>query len=234
MPGDLKPPIPLSLADRPVRGGLALPWVNVELADGGVDFRTAHHARYAEAWTGCLCQSCGNPTGDRAVLVCGPRQILNRKFDEPPVCPPCAPYVSRSCPMVSGRTEIYPERPKVVTGHRGGKCPDPSCECGGWVETDPEHSADMGGQRALPWYACWIRPGDYTVTAHKTITKCADLGCEHERLIVNGAILNADPLKIVLIAEPGSGRVWQRLTAQEAAEHAARAVSALGYAEVAP
>ena len=136
--------------------------------------------------------------------------------------------------MVSGRTEIYPERPKVVTGHRGGKCPDPSCECGGWVETDPEHSADMGGQRALPWYACWIRPGDYTVTAHKTVMRCSDLGCEHERLIVNGAILNADPLKIVLIAEPGSGRVWQRLTAQEAAEHAARAVSALGYAEVAP
>jgi len=34
MPDDLRPPIPAALADRPVKGGLAYPWVNVELADG--------------------------------------------------------------------------------------------------------------------------------------------------------------------------------------------------------
>ena len=155
---ETRPPIPLSLAGRPVAGGLALPWVNVHLAGGGVDFRTAHHARYEKCWTECRCQSCGNPTGDPGVLVCGPRQILTRKFDEPPVCPPCAMYVGKACPMVSGRTEIYPERPRVVEGHRGGKCPDPGCECGGWRESDPEHSADQGGQKALPWYACWFIP----------------------------------------------------------------------------
>jgi hypothetical protein len=224
MPDDSRPPIPLSLKDRPVRGGISMPWANVELADGGVDFRTAHHARYAQCWESCLCQSCGKSTGDPAVLVCGPRQILNRRFDEPPLCPPCALYASRACPMVNGRTEVYPERPRVVEGHRGGKCTRPGCGCGGWVETDPEHSASQGGQAALPWYACWIHPADYTVTAHEAVTKCSGLGCEHERLIVNGGILTAPPLKIFLVSEPGTGRVWRRLTDAEAAEHATQAL----------
>jgi hypothetical protein len=223
---DLKPPIPATLASRPLKGGLAYPWVNVELADGGADYRSTHYARYEQAWTQCLCQSCGNPTGGRAVLVCGPRQILNHRFDEPPVCPPCAMYASRACPMVAGRTEIYPDRPKVAAGHRGSKCTDPSCGCAGWIDTDPEHSADQGGQRALPWYACWIRPGDYTVTAHEITTRCSDLGCEHQRTIVNGAILNVAPLKIMLISEPGTGRAWRRLTAPEAAEHATSVLAA--------
>ena len=30
MPDDPRPPIPATLADRPVKGGLAYPWVNVE------------------------------------------------------------------------------------------------------------------------------------------------------------------------------------------------------------
>jgi hypothetical protein len=228
---DTRPPIPATLAARPVKGGLAYPWVNVELADGGADYSSTHYARYERAWTECLCQSCGNPTGDRAVLVCGPRQILTRRFDEPPVCPPCALYASRACPMVAGRTEVYPERPRVVAGHRGAKCTDPSCGCDGWIDTDPEHSADQGGQMALPWYACWIRPGDYTVTAHKILTRCSDLGCEHERVIVNGAILNAVPLKILLIAEPGAGRIWRKLSEAEAAGHATQALAAIGEAK---
>jgi hypothetical protein len=221
---ETRPPIPASLADRPVRGGLAQPWANVQLADGGVDFRTAHHARYAECWTKCLCQSCGNPAGDPAVLVCGPRQILSGKFDEPPVCPPCALYVSKACPMVNGTTVVYPSRPKISEGHRGGKCSEPGCDCGGWVTTDPEHSADQGGQPALPWYACWIHPADFTVTAHKIVSRCSDLGCEHERLIINGCLLNAAPLKIYLVSEPGTGRIWRRLTHDEAVTHATAAL----------
>ena len=222
---ETRPPIPASRANRPVRGGLAQPWANVELADGGTDFRSPHHTRYAQAWRQCLCQSCGRPTGNPAVLVCGPRQILSLRFDEPPLCPPCALYVSRACPMVNGRTVTYPDRPRVSEGHRGQKCTDPACDCAGWTVTDPEHSADQGGQPNLPWYACWIRPGGYTVTAHKIVTRCSDKGCEHERLIVNGAILNAAPLKILLVAEPGAGRIWRKLTEAEAIEHAAAALA---------
>jgi hypothetical protein len=228
MPGtDTRPPIPASLAHRPVRGGLPQPWANVQLADGGVDFRSPHHTRYAEAWKSCLCQSCGHPTGDPAVLICGPRQILHRRFDEPPLCPPCALYVSKACPMVNGHTEVYPDRPRISEGHRGEKCTDPGCDCGGWQVTDPEHSADQGGQPNLPWYACWIHPCDYTVTAHKIVTRCSDKGCEHERLIVNGCLLNVPPLKVYLVSEPGAGRIWRRLTDSEAREHATSALAAI-------
>ena len=89
----------------------------------------------------------------------------------------------------------------------------------------------MGGQRALPWYACWIRPGAYTVTAHEIVTRCSDEGCEHERLIVNGAILSAPPLKVFLISEPGAGRIWRKLSADEAREHATQALETAGQAE---
>lgn len=223
----LKPPIPLSLADRPVSGGLAVPWVNVSLADGGADFRSTHYARFEQAWTQCRCQSCGSLARPLAVLVCGPRQILTSRFDEPPACPPCALYASRACPMVSGRVVTYPARRRVSEDHRGEACPDPDCHCGGWRASDPEHSADQGGQPALPWYACWIRPGAYQVTAHKTVTRCSDKGCEHERLIVDGATLTGPPLKVILVSEPGAGRIWRRLTADEAAAHATRMLAEL-------
>ena len=213
----LRPPIPLSLAHRPVRGGLAQPWINAELADGGSDFRSTHRTRYEQAWEQSLCQSCGNPTGPRAVLVCGPRQILTGRYDEAPACPPCALYASRACPMVAGRVEIYPDRPRVVEGHRGGTCPDPSCGCGGWLNIDEEHSADMGGQPVLPWYAAWVRAGEWQLTGHVAKYRCSDLGCEHERVMINGAQLLASPLKVVLISEPGTGRIWRTLTADEGA-----------------
>lgn len=225
MSTETRPPIPASLAHRPVVGGLAQPWGNVELADGGTDFRSPHHARYAGAWKGCLCQSCGRPTGDPAVLVCGPRQVLSLRFDEPPLCPPCALYVTKACPMVNGRTVTYPDRPRLSEGHRGEKCGKPGCGCAGWQVTDPEHSADQGGRPNLPWYACWIHPQDYVVTAHKITKPCSDKGCNHEHLIVNGGLLNVPPLKIYLASEPGAGRIWRRLTPAEAAEHATAALA---------
>jgi hypothetical protein len=128
--------------------------------------------------------------------------------------------------VVNGSTVTYPYRLRVSEGNRGRQCPEPGCDCGGWQETDPEHSADQGGQPVLPWYACWIHPDGYTITAHKAVARCADKGCEHERLIVNGGLLNVPPLKIYLVSEPGMGRIWRRLTGAEAKEHATAALAA--------
>lgn len=225
---EARPPVPASMAHRPVAGGLALPWVNAELAGGGVDFRSPHNARYEKAWRECLCQSCGKATGPRAVLVCGPRQVISLRFDEPPVCPPCAVYASRACPFVSGRSVTYPDRPRITEGHRGAKCFDPSCGCGGWRVTDPEHSADMGGQPNLPWYACWTDPRAYVLTAHTARTRCSDLGCEHERTLVNGALLTRLPLKVQLLSEPGREVERRTLTPAQALAHAAAAVETAG------
>lgn len=228
MAEDVRPPIPASLAHRPVVGGLAAAWVNAELADGGTDFRSPHTARYEKAWLECRCQSCGNPTGPRAVLVCGPRQVLTLHFDEPPVCPPCAAYARQACPFVSGRSVTYSGRRRLTEGHRGEKCADPACGCNGWRATDPEHSADMGGQPNLPWYACWIPSDAYVVTAHVITTKCSDLGCEHERTLVNGANLTRLPLKVQFLSEPGRQAERRTLTFAQALEHAAAAIETAG------
>jgi hypothetical protein len=133
-----------------------------------------------------------------------------------------------ACPMVGGRTEAYPGRPRVIEGKRGAHCSEPGCDCGGWLDIDPEHSADMGGQPALPWYAAWIRPDSYMLTAHKTTVRCTDQGCEHERTMINGGRLTASPLKILLVAEPGAGRIWRRLTDAGAREHAQGWLDRLG------
>lgn len=224
------PSIPASMAHRPVRGGLALPWVNAQLADGGVDFRSPHHARYEQCWRDGLCQSCGGLITHRAVLVCGPRQVLTLRFDEPPVCPPCAVYASQACPFVSGRSTAYPDRPRLTEGHRGATCPGPSCGCGGWIETDPEHSASMDGQPNLPWYGAWTDPSSYALTAHKAYSRCTDGGCDqlHERILVDGAMLTGLPLKIQLLSEPGADTARRTMTPAEALAHAAAAIDRAG------
>ncbi len=202
------PPIPASCAHRPTTGGLVVPWVNTVLADGGVDFRSPHHTKYERAWTECRCQTCGQPTGRPAVLFGGPNQLRDCRFDEPPLCVACALYASRACPMVAGRMPSYADRARVSEGARGKACSEPGCHCGGWRLTDPK-VGDHAGDLAHPWYAVYIDPVAYTVLAYRTMVRCSDRGCRHERLVVNSAVLTADPLKVVLVSAPGEGRVWR-------------------------
>jgi hypothetical protein len=61
----------------------------------------------------------------------------------------------------------------------------------------------------------YIEPAAYSVTVYRKVVRCSDKGCEHERLIVNGGQLTAPPLKVVLVSEPGVGRVWRRLGVDE-------------------
>jgi len=207
-------PIPASCAARPTVGGLVVPYINLRLADGGVDFRSPHHTAVAECWTDGLCQTCGQPTGHPAVLFGGPNQLAAGHFDEPPLCVACAVYASHACPMVAGRQARYADRDRISEGHRGKTCPDPDCHCGGWTATDPD-IAGHPDDPAHPWYAVYINPGAYAVTVYRKIVRCADKGCEHERLIVNGGKLTAPPLKVVLVSTPGEGRVWRRLAPED-------------------
>lgn len=204
------PPIPASCANRPTVGGLVAPFVNLRLADGGVDFRSPHHTTYARCWTERLCQTCGGRLSRPAVLFGGPNQVAARSFDEPPLCPPCAVYAAKACPMVAGRQARYATRPRVSEGHRGEVCPDPDCDCGGWVSTDPDRG-DSGGDLAHPWYALYIDPAHIQVTGYQKRVRCSDRGCEHDRLIINGGLLTADPLRVILVSTPGDGHVWRRL-----------------------
>jgi hypothetical protein len=127
--------------------------------------------------------------------------------------------------MVAGRTVTYPDRPRVIEGKRGEKCGEPGCDCGGWLDIDPEHSADMGGNPVLPWYAAFIHPGQYILTAHHATVQHEGRG--HDVLLINGGKLTAPPLKVILISGPGTGRIWRRLTGDEAREHATAALAAI-------
>jgi hypothetical protein len=215
---EIRPPIPASCAHRPVVGGLVAPFVNMRLADGGVDFRTPHTAAYEKCWLEERCQTCGEQLQDRVcVLFGGPNQVRRLHFDEPPLCPPCAVYASRACPMVAGRMDTYARHDRVSEGRRGKTCSTPGCDCGGAVSSDPS-APDHKGDPAHPWYACYVRPGTWQLTGKKVCTPCSDGGCSklHERMLLNGAILLAPPLKIRVVSEPGKGRVWHPLTAGQA------------------
>jgi hypothetical protein len=208
------PPIPASCAHRPTVGGLVAPFVNIRLADGGVDFRTPHHATYERCWREELCQTCGDPLGPLSVLFGGPRQLRERHFDESPLCPPCAVYASQACPMVSGRMAHYADRERLAEGKRGHVCPDDSCSCGGFVDSDP-NAYDASGEPAHEWYALYVPTGSWQLTGNEVEVPCSDRGCLHKRLLVNGCQLLDAPRKVVLVSAPGDGRVWQRLTREE-------------------
>jgi hypothetical protein len=214
---DLVPLIPASCADRPTVGGLVAPFVNIRLADGGVDFRTPHHATYERCWLENLCQTCGNPIDRLTVLFGGPRQFRSRTFDEPPLCPPCALYASQACPMVSGRMERYADRERLAEGRRGHVCPDRSCNCGGFRDSDP-NAYDASGEPAHEWYAVYTLVGAWRLTGNHVEIACSDRGCLHKRLNINGCQLTADPLKVMLVATPTLGRVWRRMTAEDLAQ----------------
>lgn len=218
MADDIRPPIPVSCAHRPIVGGLVAPFVNMRLADGGVDFRSPHTAAYEKCWRQGLCQTCGNRLGIRAVVFGGPNQLRRRHFDEPPLCPPCAVYASRACPMVAGRQERYASHPRISEGKRGERCAKPGCECGGVFPSDPSQP-DHGGDPAHAWYACYIRPGAWQLTGSNVPTYCSDGGCSkpHDRLLINGAFLQVPPLKVVLVSAPGEGRIWRTLSPAEVA-----------------
>jgi hypothetical protein len=66
------------------------------------------------------------------------------------------------------------------------------------------------------------------LTAHVITYRCSDLGCEHERPLINGAQLTRLPLKVQLVSEPGRLTARRTLITAEALEHAAAAIETAG------
>lgn len=211
MTGPAIPPIPASCADRPTTGGLVAPFINIVLADGGVDFRSPHQLSYERCWREDLCQTCGNPVGRLAVFFGGPNQVAAAAYDEPPLCPPCAVYASQACPMVAGRMPSYADRARLSEGKRGHVCPDRGCPCGGFTPADPD-SADSAGAPAHDWFAVYVRTGGWQLTGNEVEVSCNDRGCLHKRVLINGCQLTTTPLKTILVSTQTRGRVWERTT----------------------
>lgn len=201
MTGTEIPAIPARLTHRPSVGGVVHPWVNVRLADGGVDFRVAHRKKWLSAWRDRLCQVCGQALTPPVVLLCGPNQLARLLFDEPAVHPECGLYASRACPMVAGRRTAYAASVPVAQGRRGRACPEPGCDCAGWVpDDDKPHSY---GAPAHDWYAVWAR--GYILAFDPS----GDLD--------GGAVHPDDVLRVRIVSRGGEGRVYRSLTGVEVA-----------------
>lgn len=181
--------IPLRMVDRPVVGGRAVPWVNLLLRDGGADFRGTHRSKVESCWRDGLCQGCGQRLTIPMVLLCGPRQREEGVFDEPPLHPECARYATRACPMVAGERTTYAAAPHISTGPRGDACPNPDCDCDGWVPADgtPHH-----GDPAHEWYAIWV--DGYTLAVRPDGT------------LHGGAVAPAAYRRVRLVGTPGAGQ----------------------------
>lgn len=193
------PPIPATCAHRPTVGGRVAPWINVHLADGGVDFRRQHTTKTITALTQRVCQVCGTPLRHPIVLLGSPEALVQLLFGEPPLHPECAHYTSRACPMVAGELDHYATGPSLAQGKRGAVCFIPGCDCGGWINHDPINDDD---RPAHPWYAVYA--SGYTTA----VNPAGD---------VIGALLQPrQVLKVLLVSQPGTGRCWTPVPVAEA------------------
>jgi hypothetical protein len=161
----------MRLASRPTVGGLVRPWVNVVLADGGTDFRQTHGSNWRNAWLNRLCQVDGQKLTTPMVFLGGPNQVAEGGFfDEPPLHPECAAYASKACPMISGRMSHYRGTPSATEGRRGQVCPDPGCDCRGYLASEQVLDGKGGltvrpaderpapvGEPAHAWFAVYAR-----------------------------------------------------------------------------
>jgi len=172
-----RPAIPVCLAHRPVIGGLAAPYITVEHRDGTATLGAVHSRRVDECLVKRLCQACGRPLGTRAVVFVRQTDIDHGYSAEPALHPECAAYSSRACPVLAGTMTRYRSAPRNITDKR---CPDPGCDCAGWVEDDDQVRA---GRTVEPYYALWMRLGDYGLAAD-------------ERGAPIGVALPQQPLKI--------------------------------------
>lgn len=185
------PPIPARCAGRPTVGGRVIPWINVRLADGGVDFRAQHNARLKLALTEGLCQVCSEPLTSPFVLLGGPQSLRNLIFDEPPLHPECAVYTSHACPVVNGTATTLPTGQKLSEGRRGAVCVVEGCNCGGWIPNDDgrQHTTEPH-----PWFAVYTHGFQVAVSP--------------DGQMLGAMVLPEQVRRVRLVSRPGEGRSW--------------------------
>lgn len=196
---DIRPPIPARYPQQSVRGGLAMPYVNVRLADGGVDLRSQHAARAETCWRDSRCQLCGQSIAfeDGAALVGGPSQLRDLVFHEPPMHRECMAYASKACPVLSGRWDTFPSGPSLAERSRGKVCYEPNCNCGGWVPSPGDDGPRHAGEPNHRWWVVFV--SRWTLAVYP------------DGRLHGGAVDPREAASARLVSEPGRGRVWERV-----------------------
>ena len=152
----MSPPIPARLAGRPTVGGLVVPWVSVVLVDGTPVLGNLHGSRADRCFLEKLCQICGDKLDHPIVLFSPASSHAKDQTPEPPMHPECAAYSAKACPMVNGCMTHW----RAAARAAGKPCPDPGCDCAGWVDADDGPEA---GRPAEPWFAVWVAEYDVGV-----------------------------------------------------------------------
>ena len=142
------PDVPVHLQDRPRSGGLVVPWITPATHNGLYLFGKITDLAQYRCLTGRLCQVCSRHLDARAVLFARESDLAYACASEPAVCPPCAAYSARACPMLAGRRVRY----------RGSEHPT--------LAGIPLAADQLLRQSAPaePWYAVWVDA--YDVISH--------------------------------------------------------------------
>ncbi|MET7426646.1 hypothetical protein [Dactylosporangium sp. NPDC005555] len=142
------PPVPAHLSDRPLSGGLVVPWITPATTGGVYLFgnlaATSQHRCLHER----RCQICGRALPGEAVLFARTSDLRTRCTSEPASCPPCAAYSAGACPMLSGARSTY--RTSTHPALAG-------------VPADPQRRLRQGAP-AERWYAVHVQ--QYDVIPH--------------------------------------------------------------------
>lgn len=164
------PPIPARCARRPTNSaGLVIPYVSVVAAastDHGRDILLGevHGARAARCIRVGLCQVCAQPLERPFVVLTTARRLTEQWSSEAPLHPECARYSRLACPMLAGKMPTYRQRGQA----NGRPCPDPDCDCGGWVDSNPG-AVSKGGQPAEAWFEVWLNDYAIAIFPNRTI-----------------------------------------------------------------
>lgn len=189
----MKAAIPARLESRPLQGGLVVPWVSVQLADGTYDLGNMHNTRASICFLQSRCQIDGELVAPQPLVFFVSETCLDdMTTQEPPTHPECAAYSRRACPMVAGQMKHYRSTPSRAHGPAGGTCFKPGCDCGGWVPT-PGQGESNAGQPALRWFMVWCRDFAITVPDEKTGERLA-AGALPTGVSIGAKILS--PLKV--------------------------------------
>jgi hypothetical protein len=122
------PAIPLVCTDRPLAGGLVVPWITL-IHNGHPILGVVDERRRRAALTHGLCQICGQPLHDRAYLLVRPQDLRTGHVTEPALHPICLRYSERACPMLDGRMRQHRTSWALATHPAGRVCDTPSCPC---------------------------------------------------------------------------------------------------------
>lgn len=152
------PPVPAHLAEMPTAGGLVVPFTTPRHRSGLPALGYTDLLLTELCLSECRCGVCGKHMDGRMVFLMRPVDLARKLSNDPGLCPPCAAYTQRACPMVSGQMDHYR---KSIHPAAFRRCGDELCPCRHWPEDREtrllEGSSARIGAPADEWYALWTR-----------------------------------------------------------------------------